>query len=268
MEILKRLQLEVDQGHAVVMVTVVAKHGEGPMPVGGRMLVSAEGGLKWGTVGGGAIERRAIETATAMLGTDSGQRTALVHYDLTGSGAARLGVESVPMICGGEVSLYYEVFRPEPAALIFGGGNVGSALYQKLYGTGFRRWVCDPAAAPDVAPEDQIVDAEAALAVLAAAKGQAYVIIATGEHTVDASILKDVLQSGSELAYLGMLASKKKMAAIRKDLEEQGIAMLPRIYSPIGLDIGAVSPDEIAIAIAAQLIARRRGIDIVADMDA
>ncbi len=242
------------------------------MPVGGYLLIrkdedsqgpsDAQPFTKWGTVGGGAIERQVIQSALAYL--DNGVDTALIHYDLTGAGTHLPDVVSVPMICGGQVSVFYQVYRPEPLLLIFGSGNVGSALYQKMSGVGFRRIVCDPVLSQEVASVDHQPHLEAALQELGA---HTYVVIATGDHQVDAHILEQILLTGISVAYLGMLASKKKMATIRQLLEAKGIEHWPRIYSPIGLSLGGPTPEEIAIAIAAQLIATRHGQKYVEDMD-
>lgn len=258
MKLLNELLALKEARLALVLATVVDKQGDGPMPVAGQLLVD-EKGVKVGTVGGGALEARVIQTAKALL--DERQHK-LMTYDMSG-GPVEYGIEAVPMICGGRVTIFYEYIAPEPPLMIFGSGNVGGALLAKMQGTSFDLAVCDTVPPAELGNARHFEVLPLALAHLTE---ESYVVISTGSHDVDYDILKTIVSTGIVPRYLGMLASRKKTGSILKRLEAETGKQIDGLYSPIGLDIGGESPDEIAIAIAAQLIAKRNGKTIVKDL--
>lgn len=253
-----------DIGEKAVMVTVVDKKGEGPMPLGGRMLVRQDGS-KEGTIGGGAIEREAIRQSLTMF---DGSSHAHITYDLSGKPSKDKTSEmvQVSMVCGGEVTLFYELSAPKTRVIVFGGGNVGSALVEKLKGTCLKTILCDPAIT-----DGQAVGTAEALEMM---KPIDMVVIATGTHEIDAEILWSIM-SRCKPNYIGMLASKKKVDEIRRltvaresadEFSDMMNGFFDSLHSPIGLDIGGNSPDEIAISIAAQLLAKHHGKKEVRDL--
>ena len=258
MKLFREVMGSVEQRKSLVLATVVDKHGEGPIPLAGRLMVDATG-LKRGTVGGGALEERVIRTAHEIL---EEKQHKLLRYDLSG-GHDRPGFESVPMICGGQVTIFYEYISPLPQLLIFGSGNVGGALLDKMQGAGFDLTVCDRVSPVNINHARYISDvAEGVRQVLA----DSFVVISTGSHEVDYTILKQIVEADRTPYYLGMLASKKKLASMLKKLKSETGKELKQIYSPIGLNIGGDTPDEIAISIAAQLIAKKHGKNGYKDM--
>lgn len=235
----------------MVLATVVDKVGEGPIPLAGRILVD-DAGTKHGTVGGGALEERVIQTAKELL---QARQHKLLKYDLSGN-SSKPGFESVPMICGGQVTIFYEYISPLPQLIIFGSGNVGGALLNKMQGAGFDLIACDRTSPAVLGQARYVSDVSEAVEQV---QKDSYVVISTGSHEVDYTILKQVVESEERPLYLGMLASKKKLKAMLAKLEEETGKEIEQIYSPIGLNIGGDTPDEIAISIAAQLIAKKHG---------
>lgn len=243
----------IEKGKSLVMVTVVNKEGEGPVKIGSRLIVDSDDGV-YGTVGGGALEARVIQQAKAFLRE---KKNALIQYDLNQDQAQDEHTESVPMICGGRVQCFYEYMTPEPKLIIFGKGHVGSAVYKKAKHTGFDMKTFDDLNAyVDLARLKEKHDLSSA-----------YVVICTGSHEEDYKILKHVLGQGEKMAYLGMLASKKKIEELKSRLANETNLKIDKLYSPIGLDLGGETADEIAIAIVAQLIAKKYNKRVIKDMD-
>ncbi len=251
MKLFREVLERTDQRKTMVLATVVDKVGEGPIPLAGRLLVD-DAGVKRGTVGGGALEERVIQTAKELLQT---RQHKLSKYDLSGN-PSKPGFESVPMICGGQVNIFYEYISPLPQLIVFGSGNVGGALLNKMQGAGFDVIACDKNIPEALGQARWIREVPEAVEQV---QKDSYVVISTGSHEVDYTILKQVMESGKSPFYLGMLASKKKLKSMSEKLREETGKEIEQIYSPIGLNIGGDTPDEIAISIAAQLIAKKHG---------
>lgn len=258
MKLFREVLGSMDQRMPVVLATVVEKRGEGPIPLAGRLMVNGSG-AKQGTVGGGALEEQVIQTAKEIL---EEKRHRLLRYDLSG-GEPKPGFESVPMICGGQVTIFYEYISPLPQLMIFGSGNVGGALLEKMSGAGFDMTVCDRVCPADLRQARYVSDVSEGVQEV---RQDYYVVISTGSHDVDYDILKEIVERDRVPFYLGMLASKKKLASMLKKLKDETGKEIETIYSPVGLDIGGDTPDEIAISIAAQLIAKKHGKKAYRDM--
>ncbi len=239
-DIVRRL----DKNEPFVLATVVRTMGSAPVRVGARMVVTPEG--LQGTVGGGALELEVERRAKAMLtGQQPGQ---LVTLDLT---ALKMG-------CGGEVTLFLEPFNATRLLWIFGGGHIASALVPLAAQVGFHVTVVDnraefadrdrfPAAAEVIhSPYDEAAQTVA---------DDAYAVVITHAHTHDGEILEVLTSRTPPLPYIGMIGSKRKVATIVDQLTAAGTPPGPNLYAPIGLDIGGNSPHQIALAIAAELVA-------------
>lgn len=249
--LLARLEAERE---AFVLATVVDTGGSTPRLAGAQMVVQGE--ACHGTVGGGAFEWRVVNEARALLG-DSLRHVARLDVHL---------VRDLGMCCGGRMSAFLQKVEPAPRAWIFGAGHVGTALATSLHALGFEVTVVDPRAewadprrfpAPvrvlDAEPED-LVDASPPAA-------SDFVIIATHDHALDESLVRRL--ASHPLAYLGLVGSRGKWARFRKRLHERvPEAALARVRCPVGLDIGAHTPEEIALSIAAEMVALRRGVDL------
>ncbi len=254
-DVLAALTAALGRGEAVAMVTIVAAHGSTPQRVGAKMLVFADGGMV-GTIGGGCYEHDAFWKAREALGT---RRSRLVHYELSDDMAEESG-----LICGGQMDVFIEPIEPAPHLYILGAGHVGYQLGQIAPTVGFRLHVVDdrqkfanherfPAA------DEVVVDTLEPWITSAEIPTSAFVVVLTRGHRQDFEVLRAL--STRTLRYVGLIGSRAKVARLTEALIEAGVSAewCKHLRAPIGFDIGAVSPEEIAVAILAELIAVRRG---------
>ncbi len=246
-----------DRNRPFVLATIIESSGSTPRSRA-KMIVEADGTCH-GTIGGGRVESRVIEEARACLA--SGKPRTL-EFDLTGSGP-----EPDPMICGGKMTVLLEPGERKPRLLLVGAGHVNRALARAAAPLGFRIAVADDR--PDLAtPEffpgaaeffvrpgfDETLEASAPDA-------ETYVLIATASHATDEAALRHCV--GKPGAYLGMLGSRRKTRVLLARLAESGVPeeSLARVRAPVGLDIGAETPEEIAVSILGEILAERSGRD-------
>jgi len=244
----------IEAGQCGALATVVEKEGSGPQVPGAKMLVRADGSIA-GTVGGGVPEKRACEVAAEVIRTGQPQ---LITVNL--GGRAGPGEPA----CGGRLTIFIEPVTSPPSLLIFGAGHVGRALTKLAADLGFRVTVIDERpefARPDLLPGagEVKVGVGPDIADQLRVDDRTFVVIVTHGHTNDTEVLRWV--AGSPACYIGMMASRRKEATIVDRLAAEGIPreQLDRIHTPIGLDIGAVTPAEIAVSIAAEMIRHRHG---------
>jgi xanthine dehydrogenase accessory factor len=241
----------------VALVTIVRTQGSTPQRAGAKMLVYADGRTV-GTIGGGCYENEAALKAREAIGTG---RQALLHYELNDDFAQENG-----LICGGRMDVHVDPLEPAPTLYIVGAGHVGLHLARAAGDAGFRLVVVDDR--EKFANAERFPDAEIVVEPIpewlarAELPSTAYVAILTRGHQHDLDAVRAL--AGRELRYLGLIGSRAKIARIAEALRGEGLpeACLARLHAPIGLDIGAVSPAEIAISIAAEMIAVRRGADV------
>src|SRR6186997_593540 len=231
----------LDRGEQVAMVTIVSAIGSTPQRVGAKMLVFADGRIV-GTIGGGCYENDAFWKAREAITTRAPQ---LVHYELSDDFAQETG-----LICGGQMDVYIEPIEPSPELYVIGAGHVGTHLAHLAQEVGFHVHVVDDRekfanrdrfpAASEVLAED--IPAWLARTNLAA---HAYVVIVTRGHTNDLEALRAL--APRDLRYLGLIGSRAKVARIYDALttDRMPADALKRVHAPIGLDIGAVTPQEI-----------------------
>jgi xanthine dehydrogenase accessory factor len=219
------------------------------------MLVFGDGRIV-GTIGGGCYENDAFGKAREAILSRAPQ---LVHYELDDDFAQETG-----LICGGQMDVYIEPIEPSPELYIVGAGHVGFHLARIAEEVGFRVHVADdrekfanaerfPTAA------EIVVDDIPAWIARASIPPHAYVVIVTRGHTNDLEALRAL--APRELRYLGLIGSRAKVARIYDELSAARMPAetLKRVHAPIGLDIGAVTPQEIAVSILAELIAVKHG---------
>lgn len=238
-----------------VCVTVIGTKGRTPRKAGAKMVVARDG-RTLGTVGGGAVESKAIETAKALL---QQPRILRVDWDLAAE-------EGLGMHCGGRMELLFEPFLVRPRAFIFGAGHVGYALAGVLRFLGFDLTVVDPRdelLTPDRFLDARLVKQEPHVAAASLDIGASdFCAVLNPKHEYDLETMDALCRR--EWAYLGLMASKKKRRDVFKELSARGIPneVLDRVHCPIGAEIGAETPEEIAVAIAAEMVqVRRRGRD-------
>jgi xanthine dehydrogenase accessory factor len=236
------------------LATIVGAEGSTPRETGAKMLVRADGTI-FGTIGGGGVEGRVIEEAIQVIREE---KPRLFHYDLAGSEADGAG-----MICGGVLDIYIDPIIPVPAVFIFGGGHISVSVSKISAMSGFQVTVIDDR--PEFANQERFPEAGQVIAEKFSTAfprlqvtRSSYLVIVTRGHADDQQVLEWALTT--EAGYIGMIGSKRKIGTLYRNLEEKGIARekLLRVHAPIGLDIGALTPEEIAVSIVAQMIQFRR----------
>jgi xanthine dehydrogenase accessory factor len=220
------------------------------------MLVYADGRIV-GTIGGGCYENDALGKAREALRT---RKPVIAKYDLNDDFAEETG-----LVCGGQMEVFIEPIEPSPAVYIFGAGHVGQFVGKVAHDAGFRVHVVDDRDKfanrdrfPDAA--EIIVDDIPSWLAKTTLPSSAYAVVVTRGHRHDLDALRAL--APQRLRYLGLIGSRAKVKRIYDVLVDEGsvpIEQLERVHAPIGLDIGAVTPQEIAVAIVAELVAIRRG---------
>src|SRR5262245_46174130 len=219
------------------------------------MLVFADG-RSVGTIGGGCYENDAFWKAKEAI---RNRRPELVHYELSDDFAQETG-----LICGGQMDVYIEPIEPSPELYVVGAGHVGFHLARLAHEVGFQVHVVDDRekfANTERFPYAVEIAVEDIPAWIERTKipAHAYVVIVTRGHTNDLDALRAL--APRDLRYLGLIGSRAKVARIYDALVEEQMPadLLTRVHAPIGLDIGAVTPQEIAVSILAELIAVKHG---------
>jgi xanthine dehydrogenase accessory factor len=247
MDILKKCSNLIEQGANIVLVTVVTASRGTPGKEGFKMILSDRGEL-FGTVGGGAIEHRAVEDGKEVLGAGKNR---LEDYDL----------EKLGMKCGGKVTLMYEYMQGRRGFMLFGGGHIGRALTPILESIGFRVTVFDSreevrerlgereGRAIMIGKYEDIGGAVQTL------QNCEFCFIATHGHLHDFHVLQQVLQLKQRYRYVGLIGSRSKVRNTLEKLKEAGLKAPDYLYAPVGLKIGGDTPAEIAIGVAAEVVA-------------
>ena len=238
-------------GRPFVLATVTDTGGSTPRLAGAVMGIGVDSQV--GTVGGGAFEKRVVDTARALL-ADPSRGTAVVDVHL---------VRDLGMCCGGKMAVFLNKTEPAPRLWIFGAGHVGTELAVLGLRAGFAVTVVDEraewAAPGRFPPTCEVVDAEPGDLLKRRRPGATeYVVVTTHSHALDEQLM--LALSEAPPAYVGLIGSRNKWAKFRARLAERGVApgFLDQVHSPVGLDIGAVTPAEIAFSVTAELIACRR----------
>ena len=254
-EVFAAVAAALERGEAAALVTIVSTLGSTPQRVGAKMLVFADGRIV-GTIGGGCYENDAFWKAREAI---ANRRPLLLHYELSDDFAQETG-----LICGGQMDVYIEPIEPSPDLYIIGAGHVGFHLARAAHEVGFSVRVVDDRekfanAERFPTAEEIVVDDIPAWIARAHLPPHAYAVIVTRGHTNDLEALRAL--APVELRYLGLIGSRAKVARIYEALrtDQMPDEYLQRVHAPIGLDIGAVTPQEIAVAILAELIAVKHG---------
>lgn len=239
------------RGETFALATVIAHGGSSPRKAGAKMLVRSDGSTL-GSVGGGRIEKETVAAAREVL---SGGEPRTLEFILT---------EEYGYACGGAMSVFVEPQGRRPLLVMFGAGHVGQAVTSLAHGCGFRVIVVDDR--PGCALQSLLPDADE---IICAAVGDSFgrlrldgeslVVIATPGHKHDFDAVRGCLASTA--GFIGLLGSRRKRETLLKILEEEGFDAVQRarVVTPVGLEIGAQTPEEIAVSIVGQLIAVRRG---------
>jgi xanthine dehydrogenase accessory factor len=254
-EVFAALNAALQRGEEVALVTIVAATGSTPQRVGAKMLVHADGRTV-GTIGGGCYENDAFWKAREAI---KARRPLNVKYELSDDFAEESG-----LICGGQMEVFIEPLEPASDVYIFGAGHVGYHLARMAHDTGFHVRIIDDRekfASSERFAEgvDVIVDDIPAWLQANQLPPTAYAVIVTRGHRHDLDALRALVPS--MLRYVGLIGSRAKVRRIYDALREEGASAeaLSRVHAPIGLDIGAITPQEIAVSILAEMIAVKHG---------
>ncbi len=241
-------------GETAALCTIVREQGSVPRHSGSKMLVYPDGRIL-GTVGGGEMESRVIRAAQNALRDGTSQ---MLSYQLANPAAGDPGV------CGGEVEIFVEPIKPLPTVLIIGGGHVGRALVHLAHWLGFRVALsddraeyCNAAWAPNAdeywpVPVSELVERFKF-------NSETYIVMPTRGMPLDVEALPRLLDRPH--AYLGVIGSRRRWATALKRLEAAGTPAerLANVHAPMGLELKAETPEEIAVSVMAEIIMQQRG---------
>lgn len=241
-------------GQKCALATIVDVRGSIPSYESAKLLVREDGSMT-GTIGGGCVEAEVWNAAREVIETEKPKH---LTFNLGQDAAYDNG-----LICGGQLDVFVEPVLPIPRAFIFGAGHISKSLSKVATLAGFATVVIDNREAfanRERFPEAAEVHAEEYEDVFPklVINESSYVIIVTRGHRDDMRVLK--LAMSTQARYISMIGSKRKVINVIRELEREGLPReaFERIHAPMGLDIGAISPEEIAISVAAEMIAVRR----------
>jgi xanthine dehydrogenase accessory factor len=242
------------EGRRGAVATITSVRGSIPSFRTAKMLVRDDGSLV-GTIGGGCVEAEVWQAAREVM---EEERARTLTFDLNQNPKYDTG-----LVCGGTLEVFVEPVLPVPVLYLFGAGHVAHNVYKVAQNAGFDVIVVDDR--ESFANRERFSEAREVIAEdfnhameRLAPTESSYIVIVTRGHRDDMRVLRWAVQT--QARYIGMIGSKRKVIAIYRELENEGVArhLLERVHAPIGFDIGAVTPEEIGVAITAELIAVRR----------
>jgi len=231
------------------LCTIVESSGSTPRHEGSKMLVYEDGHFM-GSVGGGEVETRVIQAALDAIQDGKSRR---LEYNMVDP------KRGDPGVCGGTLEVYVEPILPDPLLLVIGGGHVGKAVAHLAKWVGFevavsddREEFCNPQANPDADAFYPVLMAD--LPTHLKFNRQTYLVLTTRGANIDVDGLPSLLEQ--PFAYLGIIGSKRRWSVTQKALLERGVTAeaLDRVHSPIGLELRAETPEEIAVSILAEIL--------------
>ena len=256
LDIYKEIANLLASGEPAVLATVLGGSGSTPRKSGAKMLIRRDGS-SIGTVGGGVAEQRVCEAAPRIMLSGKSE---VLHFKLSGESL------NIDAVCGGEMDVLMESIVPPEMLFVVGAGHVGQSVVVMGKTLGFRVVVIDPRA--DLNSKARLPEADSLVVkgYVAGLKGSSlsansYVVICTPGHVSDADCLRVAAPSAAR--YVGMIGSKRKVIEVKERLLARGVAheKLERVHAPIGLEIGAETPEEIAVSIMAEIDKVRRGLE-------
>jgi len=244
-------------GQKCAIATIVQVNGSIPSYESAKLLVREDGSMV-GTIGGGCVEAEVWNAAREAMETE---RSHHMTFNLGQDAAYDNG-----LICGGQLNIFIEPVLPQPFAYIFGAGHISKSLSKIADLAGFATIIIDNReqfASRDRFPEagsifaEEYEDAFPKLEV----NESSYIIIVTRGHRDDMRVLRWAVSTPAR--YVAMIGSRRKTINVVKELEKEGIprSAFEKIHAPMGFDIGAITPEEIAVSVVAEMIAVRRNPD-------
>jgi xanthine dehydrogenase accessory factor len=246
-------------GQRGALATIVHTNGSIPSYESSRMLVREDGSLA-GTIGGGCVEADVWAAAREVMHKEAPRK---LVFHLNNEATYDNG-----LICGGTVEIFIEPILPQPILYLFGAGHVSTAVAKAAHAVGFGVGVIDDREAFANSQrfpmaQEIFTSYDEAFAKLQP-NSSSYLVIVTRGHKEDMRVLAWAARKQSR--YVGMIGSRRKVLSVYKALEKEGYTMeeFERVYAPMGVDIGALSPEEIAVSIVAELVAVRRNVESAA----
>lgn len=245
------------QGRRGAIATIVSVRGSIPSFETAKMLIRDDGTIV-GTIGGGCVEAEVWQAAREVM---DNEKPRTLTFNLNQNPRYDTG-----LVCGGTLDIFIEPVLPPARLYIFGAGHVAQSLYKTATNAKFDVTVIDDRESyanrerfPE-AKEVMAADFNEAMARLSPG-GTSFIVIVTRGHRDDMRVLRWAVQTRAR--YIGMIGSKRKTIAIFRELVKEGVPehLFGRVHAPVGLDIGAITPEEIAVAITAELIAVRRRVE-------
>lgn len=242
------------EGRKCALATIVQVNGSIPSHQNAKLLIRDDGSMM-GTVGGGCVEAEVWSAAREVM---ESEKAKYLNFNLGNDASYENG-----LICGGQLSIFVEPVVPHPRLFLFGAGHVAQSISKIASLAGFAVSVVDDRemfATPKRFPEAAEVFAGEYEEIFPKLQIHAasYVVIVTRGHRDDLRVLR--LAVRQPVRYLAMVGSKRKVIGLVKELEKEGVPRerFARLFAPMGLEIGAVTPEEIAISVVAEMIAVRR----------
>ncbi|MBM3725727.1 MAG: xanthine dehydrogenase [Acidobacteria bacterium] len=244
-------------GQKSALCTIVNVNGSIPSYESAKLLVREDGSML-GTIGGGCVEAEVWNAAREVIETEKPRH---LNFSLGQDAAYDNG-----LICGGQLNVFVEPVIPQPRALIFGAGHISKSLSKIAAMAGFETVVVDNReqfANAERFPEAAEIHAEEYEDVFPklGVHSATYLIIVTRGHRDDMRVLRWAVTTDAK--YIAMIGSKRKVISVIRELEKEGISKsaFERIFAPMGFEVGAITPEEIAVSVVAEMIAMRRGAD-------
>ncbi len=256
-ELLRELLAAVDERRPVVLATVTSTSRSVPRRAGSKMLIYADGATS-GSVGGGEMEARVRETALEVLTTG---KPATLSYALVDPASGDPGV------CGGEVELYLEPHMPLTTVYVIGAGHVGHAIVELASWLGYRVVVWDDRAelldamiGADGQPVETVTGSIADAIAAKPIDAHTRIVMVTRNVGLDVDIMPTLL--ASDAPTIGLMGSGRRWETTRAKLVEAGVdeELLGKVHSPLGVEIAAETPKEIAVSVLAELIGHERDV--------
>jgi xanthine dehydrogenase accessory factor len=262
-EISIALETSLGEGRSMAIVSLMSRDGQQTLDTP-RLLVEEEGGYLSGTLGDKMLDELAARYAVAVINDERKEIVVTQGDELLAFSSSEID-ENATLTRIGNIRLLIEISRPQPEMIICGGGHVGQAMAKVARLLDFNIVVIDDRVEftsrekfPDSSVRLITDDFVAALRSLKITRAS-HVVIVTRGHRHDEICLKEVIARPAR--YIGMIGSRRRTTTIREHLRREGVAAedLRRVHAPIGLDIGAMTPEEIAVSILAEIILVRRG---------
>ncbi len=255
--LVKKLAQLLSEQQNVALVTITNSFGSSPRGAGALMIVDSNGDLVAGTIGGGSVEEQAKQDAAKCIRQGISK---MISYNLD----EKSDEESLPMVCGGKLDVFFRVFRQQDKLIIAGAGHIAERLYKIAKILGYRITILDDRS--EMVTKERFPDADELLLGDVAANlkqvdidENTNIVIVTHDHKDDAAALKVVIDSPAR--YIGMIGSMNKVNTCFELLKQEGVdaLKLKKVFSPIGIDIGGEKPEEISLAIMAEIQAVKHG---------